>query len=266
LGELESELGDCLATRRLAVVAAGCAQRQLESAGERPRDVFCGISAVDLFRALCEKGVPTSWWLSEREAISEDWQIASWLMAVCLIPPDDFKGLGSYIEADLSTLSKPLVERVVLAVHEDAPLIGASHLRFPAVGPRTTCLLSGRVAINRDQAWLEVVRSAEGLTSVLHMGASARDVAIRSILRAGASDQLVGRGKSMRLLEMLGAEFSMPEELWTKIGPLHRREVLRDPYRWPHQAVISVFSDSAVASSSGRTVAVAAEQMGWFNV
>jgi hypothetical protein len=279
LNGLVAIFGDCLATRRIAIAAAAIErsrppshntyeerEEQEESEVEKEEFVFVASSPRRLYETLHRMNGDVEWWQAQRMPLTDEWQIASWLLAVAMFPPKEFSSLNVYVEADLATLSQRFTDRLLRAVQEDSELCREADGKFPQVGPRTTCLLSPRFVTKRDQAWRRIAERPELLTNVMAMGDAARTEAVRSLVRGELGRYTYqGKGK-LNFLEMLGPSFPVPAELTERLEFTadEVRRLASDPYRWPLEIVVSASLRSEDVDEERPSVADVAERMRWF--
>ena len=266
LDELDQVFGACFAVRRVAISGALVVPRLTRLNDSKNSPVFADGRSSSLFTALRASGVDSEWWLRQREPLKDEWQKASWLLAISLFLPKNFERLGPYVESDLATISQKFANALVGAAHEDARLIAPEYEAFPSVGPRTTCLLSARFEVSRDRAWKEVVARPELLASVMAMGHAARNEAVRRILSADLSELAFGRDRGLKFLEMLDPAYMVPVQLMKRLSSSRedRRRLIADPYRWPQNVVVNAVSDGPPIDEKRQSVASAASQMEWF--
>jgi hypothetical protein len=258
--------GDCLAARRLAIAAAARRPSRGESNDAIDELVFNDSSPSLLFRALSQHPRDAGWWLNQRSTLAEEWQIASWLIALAMLPPDGMTSLGPYVEADLATLSQRFANRVIHAVHEDADFCSELNIPFPLVGPRTTCLLSRRFLTKRDDAWRRIAERPEFLANVMSMGEAARVEAVFRLMRTELGNLAYQGGKKLSFLEMLGPDFIVPARLLEELRFTadERRRLFSEPYRWPQDVVVRAASWSPAVDEARPSVAEVSVRMGWF--
>jgi hypothetical protein len=267
LEQLADPFGDSFALRRVAAAAASI--MPIHAAVNDTETLYFseGSSASIIFEGLCRRGSGSDWWLRQREPLTEEWQIASWLMALALMPPEDVGTLGPHIEADLSTMSQIFTDRLIHAVYKDIELPGTSGDVLPVVGPRATCLLGAKFSVNRDRAWKQIVDKPELLRSAMALGSAACGEAIKRIRDANLEDIAFKDDRLLAFLEMLGPCYPVEDDL---LSALHftggdRERLIADPYHWPQGVIIRAISDSPTVDEKRSLVAEVAKAKGWFS-